>query len=106
MLISISDHESFWGGVSDWEGWGGRGGDSHLCLLLSDLSLNPGLEGSFLSCQLLLVQALFNPDRFKMCSRGWKVRPAVQMFKKGALTSDLDPLFTTFVLILPKPHKP
>lgn len=23
MLISISDHESFWGGVSDWEGWGG-----------------------------------------------------------------------------------
>lgn len=85
---------------------GDVGGNSHLCLLLSDLSLNPGLEGSFLPCQLLLVQALFNPDRFKMCSRGWKARPAVQMFKKGALTSDLDLFFTRFVLILPKPHKP
>lgn len=36
---------------------GGVGGGSHLCLLLSDLSLNPRMEGSFLSCQLLLVQA-------------------------------------------------
>lgn len=38
------------------DGEGGEWGVSHLCLLLSDLSLNPWLEGSFLSCQLLLVE--------------------------------------------------
>lgn len=79
MLISISDHESFWGGVSDWEGWGAWGG-SHLCVLLSDLSKSMvGGEFPVLSAASGAGPGnLFNPGRFKMCSRGWKVRPAVQ----------------------------
>lgn len=38
---------------------GGGGGANHTCLLLSDfgLYLHAQLEGSFLSCQLLLVWA-------------------------------------------------
>jgi len=40
-------------------GGGVRGGESHVCLLLSDFSLylRAQLEGSFLPCELLLVRA-------------------------------------------------
>lgn len=36
---------------------GGAWGGDHTCVFYSQICLNPWLEGSFLSCQLLLVQA-------------------------------------------------
>lgn len=83
MLISISDHESFWGGVSDREGlgWGGRVGVISLVsfTLRSQFKSMVGGEFPVLSATSGAGPGnLFNTGRFKMCSRGWKVSPAVQ----------------------------
>lgn len=59
MLISISDHESFWGGVSDREGQGGWGVGGITLVSFTLRSQSKSMVGGefFLSCQLLLVEA-------------------------------------------------